>query len=215
MNFPEQIDKMRDTGQGPIRLNIDLADAAIDREFAIAGNHFYVWDAPDETSYVDIKINRNSPSAFPFVRGMGLDVAFSKLYITTPAGQTGTLVLLIETEDVPLFNVIDNRSATVGSLSDIADELKGDTTHEDWGTEETVGTSAVEIIDALATRKAFSIQSKASNTGQIYLGFDNTVTSSKWIVELSPGQAFVLDDYRGAIFAISDTAGQLVGWGEW
>jgi hypothetical protein len=112
--------------------------------------------------------------------------------------------------------MIDNRSATSLDLAAIRDELRGDVAPENWGTEKTVGNAAaVEMINTNADRKGCIIQSKAVNTGIVYIGFDNTVATNKWIAELSAGMSITFDDYRGDLWARADAAGQLVGWGEW
>jgi hypothetical protein len=114
-----------------------------------------------------------------------------------------------------LFTVVDNRSAISLTMSDVLAQLQGDILPENWDTEETVGTAAVSILAANANRKGCNVQAKSTNTGIIYVGFANTVTTSKWVAELQPGMAFSIDDYRGDIYAIATAAGQLVGWGEW
>ena len=114
------------------------------------------------------------------------------------------------------MEILDRRSTTVAGVGGILDELRGDVTPENWGTEITVGNgAAVEILAANAARKACIIQAKAANTGIVYLGFDNTVTTTKWIAELQAGMSFTVDDYRGDLYARADAAGQLIGYGEW
>jgi hypothetical protein len=125
------------------------------------------------------------------------------------------MTLLIASMDPEWFSIIDNRSAISESMSDILAELQGDITPENWGTEKTVGTAAVSIIASNADRKGCIVQAKNTNTGGIYIGFDNTVTSSKWIAELMPGMSLTLDNYRGDLYGIASAAGQLLGWGEW
>lgn len=197
------------------QIKIDLATAIADKPFDLAGNYCYIIDSPDQTSYISIKINETNQPAVNWVKQTGFMQPFRRLYVTTPAGQTGTMTLLIASMAPEWFSIIDNRSAISESMSDILAELQGDITPENWGAEITVGTAAVSIIAANADRKGCIIQNKSTNSGIIYIGFDNTVTSSKWIAELQPGMSFMLDDYRGDLYAIGSAAGQLVGWGEW
>ena len=123
--------------------------------------------------------------------------------------------ILIASMAPELFTVVDNRSAISLTMSDVLAQLQGDILPENWDTEKTVGTAAVLILAANANRKGCNVQAKSTNTGIIYVGFTNTVTSSKWVAELQPGMSFSIDDYRGDIYAIATVAGQLVGWGEW
>ncbi len=197
------------------QIEIDLSIAAADKSYSLAGNYFYVYDAPDGEVYISVKQNQTNQSAVDYVKQTGFIAPFSKLYITTPAAQTGTMKILIASRAPELFEIIDNRAPTSSSLNDILGELRGDTTHENWDTEKTVGAAAVSVLAANADRKAFVVQAKSTNTGIIYIGFADTVTSSKWIAELQPGMSLSIDDYRGPVYAIASAAGQLLGWGEW
>jgi len=206
-------------------LPIDLSVALTDKEYSIAGNFFYIYSSPDQASYITVKTNPSDMSAPQYVFQTGFKGPFTKLYITTPAGQTGIMNIMIAAQDPQTFEIIDNRSGMSASMQNIltelqsgviASELQGIATAGTYDTQKTVGNSnVVTVLAANTARKGGIIQSKQANTGLIYLGFDNAVTTSKWFVELQPGQAYPIDDYRGPIFAISDTAGQLVGFGEW
>ncbi len=214
--FVDKIKLVRSTDLGvPRILDIDLAIVAIDLEYKIAGNVFYILASPTGSEYIDVRFNKLNQAAVPLYQQMGLETPFHTLYITTPAGQTGTMKILYATEAPEFLRVIDNRSATSADLDQIRQELQGDTTPENWDTEKTVGVAAVLALAANAGRKGAVLQAKAINTGKIYIGFDNTVTSSKWIAELQNGMSICFDDYRGDLYAIADAAGQLLGWGEW
>ena len=196
-------------------IEIDLSVVAADHEYNLSGNYFYVKEAPDQNMYVEVKINGSNNKVIAWTKQTGFIHPYNRLYITTPAGQTGTMTILLASEAPELFNVVDNRSAISEATAGILDELRGDTTPETVGTEKTIGAAAAIVISANADRKGCNVQAKSTNTGIIYVGFDNTVTSTKWVAELQAGQAFSIDDYRGDIYAIATAAGQLVGWGEW
>jgi len=214
MDFQQQLELVRSL-QNAQQIEIDLALVQVDKPYNFAGNYFYVFEAPDQTSYIEVKTNATNQPAIGWVKQTGFIQPFTKLYITTPAGQAGTMKVLIASMAPELFMVVDNRSAISLTMNDVLRELQGDITPENWDTEKTVGTAAVSILAANANRKACTVQAKSTNTGRIYVGFANTVTSSKWVAELLPGMAFSVDDYRGDIYAIADIAAQLVGWGEW
>lgn len=216
-SFQQQLEMVHLLGlQAAQQIVIDLAVVVEDREYNLSGNFFYIFGAPDLTSYIDVKVNGSSQSPVTWVKQTGFIHPFNRLYITTPAGQAGTMKILIAAEAPELFDIIDNRSAISQSMDEMVAELRGDTVPETWGAEKTVGNAAaVEILAANADRKACIVQAKSGNTGKVYIGFDDTVTTTKWIAELQAGQAFSVDDYRGAIFARADAVGQLVGYGEW
>lgn len=215
--FPEKIDYVRRASMGvPKIFVIDLSIAAVDQVYDISGNLFYIWSAPDESSYINIKVNSTREPAIAYSVHTGLETPFEKLLITTPAGQSGDIVIIYGTEAPEMLRIIDNRSVTVAGMGGVLDELRGDLTPENWGTEITVGNAAaVEILAANVNRKACCIQAKSTNTGIVYIGFDDTVATTKWIAELQAGMPFTIDDYRGDLYARASAAGQLIGYGEW
>jgi len=212
--FGQKINYVRRASMGvPKMFTIDLAVPLLDQPYHISGNLYYVWSAPNAEDYVDIKVNKSSEPALRCLRQTGLMTPFDKLLITTPAGQTGDMVLLYGTEAPELLNIIDNRSVTAIGLADILAELRGDVLPENWN-EATIGVAQSQVLAANADRKSFSIQAKSTNTGIIYIGFDNTVTSTTWWAELQEGQSCDGDDYRGPLHAIATVAGQLIGYAE-
>ncbi len=213
--FEEAIRFIKDHSAGiPRSFSIDLAIAEADREYSISGNVLYVMSAPDGDSYIEVKFNGINQSAIRLYAQMGLVTPFEKFYVTTPAGQAGDMVLLNAMEAPDLLEVIDNRSATSADLAAVRNELQGDLTHEDFD-QTTVGAAAVEVIAANVDRKGCTIQALSTNTGIVYLGFDNTITAAVNFFELLPSMSFTFDDYRGAVYAFGSVAGQVVSWGEW
>jgi len=217
--FPENIREVqRRAAAIPHRLDIDLSVALTNQPYDISGNMFYIFEAPDESSYVDVRVNDTRESAFRLRVQSGLLTPFKRLYVTTPAGQAGTITCIYGTEAPELLQVIDNRSAGIAGVGGLLDELRGDITPENWG-EAAVGVAAVLLIAANASRKACWIHADIDNTGNIYLGFTNGVTTAAggalWFAVLAPGDGWGVDDYRGDIYGIATVAAQLVGVGEW
>ncbi len=217
MTFAEQIALVRSTDIGvPRRLDIDLSVVQVDHEYSIGANMFYVIEAPDGSMYIDVRFNKLNQARHRLYRQMGLMTPMHTVFVTTPAGQSGTMTIIYGTEAPGLLRVIDNRSATSLDMAQIRAELQGDILPERWGTEKTVGNgAAVQIIDVNANRKACIIQAKSTNTGIVYIGFTDIVTTTKWIAELEAGMSFSVDDYRGDLWAKANAVGQYAGWGEW
>lgn len=105
-------------------------------------------------------------------------------------------------------------SPTITALAYILAELTGVSSGEVWDTEKTVGVAAVSVMAANASRHSGNVQAKSTNTGIIYIGYDNSVATNKWIAELQAGQSYSFNDWKGTIFAIATAAGQLLGFGE-
>lgn len=212
--FSDKIGYVRRGPMGvPRAIQIDLSVAYTDLIYNIAGNLFYVWYSPTRSDIVYIKINQTDQPALPYRMGQGLVTPFDKLIITTPAGQTGTMYLIYGTEAPELLEIIDNRAALSGDITDMLAELQGDVVPENWN-QATIGVAQSQVLAANVARKSFSIQAKSTNTGIVYIGYDNTVTAAKWWAELQPGQSCGGDDYRGALHAIATVAGQLIGYSE-
>jgi len=103
---------------------------------------------------------------------------------------------------------------TIIALLQLLEQMAGLSSGEIWDTEKTIGVAESVVMALNADRHSLAVQAKSTNTGKIYIGYDNTVTTTKWIAELQPGQAYSTDDWLGTIYAISDTAAQLLGYGE-
>ena len=215
--FIEKIEYVKKASMGvPKIITIDLAIPIVNQEYNIAGNVFYIFSAPDESSYVSIRVNETREPSILYTVHVGLETPFHRLYITTPAGQAGDLVILYGTEAPDFLRIIDNRSTTVAGVGGVLEELRGDILPETIGAEITVGNAAaVQILAANAARKACIVQSKNINAGIVYIGFDNTVANNLWVAELFFSMSFSVDDYRGPIWARASALGQLVGFGEW
>lgn len=216
--FPEQMKDVRRREISPVRrINIDLSTIIVDQPFHLGGNFFYVWQTPGTNDYVNIKVNNNREIAAPYYQQTGQKVPFDTLYISTPAGQTGTLVLLYGTEWPDLVSLIDNRAAVSQDIADLLNQLEGDLTPDNWG-ELTAGVAQIQVAAANANRKSISICSDVANTGTVYIGFDNTVTTraggALWFHALSPGGFWSIDDYQGPIHVIATAANQYIGYAE-
>jgi len=219
-SFSKKIDYVRKASMGvPKTFTINLAGQILDQPYNLSGNVFYVWSAPNATDYVNIKVNKTSEPALACFRQTGLRTPFDKLLITTPEGQTGDMVILYGTESPEMLDIIDNRSATVSGISGILGELQGDQLPENFiGITVAAAPGATLIMAARAVRKGAAIHALSTNTGSVFLGFDNTVTVGGapgiWFAELQAGMPFTIDNYRGPIYGIA-AAAQVVGTGEW
>ena len=215
--FTEKIEYVRKVSMGvPKLFRVNLAVPIVDQIYNISGNLFYVWSAPDESSYITIKVNQTSEPPINYSALTGLITPFEKLLITTPAGQTGDIEIMYGTEAPDFLRIIDNRSSTVAGVGGVLDELRGDMVAENSGAEQTIGNAAAVLaLPANAARKGCCLQAKAANAGIIYIGFANTVMPNNWVAELQGGGVFTIDDYRGPLYARADAAAQLLGWGEW
>ncbi len=213
-DFRGQLDEVHRMGLAPARqIDINLAVVKTDREFNLAGNFFYVKDAPGLTEYIEVKVNSSGRPAVSWTKQTGFIQPFNRIYITTPAGQVGTMKILIASEAPTLFDILDNRSAISEATQGVLDELRGDVTPEDYN-QATIGVAQSEVLAANVDRKSFSIQAKSTNTGIVYVGFDNLVTATNWFAELQPGQSCEGDNYRGPLHAIASAAAQLIGYAE-
>ena len=105
-------------------------------------------------------------------------------------------------------------SPTLLSLVEILTEMTGVSSGEVWGTEKNIGVAASVVMAVNASRHSGTVQAKSTNSGIIYIGYDDNVLSTKWIAELQAGQSFSFDDWLGTIYAIATAADQKLGYGE-
>lgn len=217
--FSKKIEYVRKGPMGvPKMFTINLGAALVDQIFDISGNMFRIWSAPDESSYVTIKVNQSNEPAVPYQVHTGARTPFSRLLITTPAGQAGDMIIVYGTEAPDMLEMIDDRSTTVAGVGGVLDELRGDLVDEGFiGIAIGAAPGATIIAAANGVRKSICIQALSTNAGSVFLGFANTVTVGGapgiWFAELQPGMAWTCDDYRGPVYGIA-TAAEVVGLGE-
>lgn len=199
-----------------VTLKLDSARTRV--EFNITGSSIWVLTATDTTCAITLQLNETENDEFTLTgKQKGVRGIFHRFFVTNSAQASKTVTLAIATQLTDYFEPLDTSSQVeiLTVLEAIRDELLGSSTGT-YDTEKTVGNAAtVAVLAANTTRKAFMVQAKAANTGVIYIGFDNTVSATKWVAQLQAGQSLLLDDYRGAIHAIASAAGQLLGFGEW
>lgn len=186
------------------------------------GRYFRVFDNTiASTASPLVRLGSNAPQTVP--AGVGIDLfdgvdpdknTFAEIVISNPASVAMTINFGISSSKVD-----DNRFSASGivntSDANVLAELQGITTAGTFAADATVGLAAVSALASNANRKACLIQADATNTGVIYLGFDNSVTSAKKIISLTAGQSFAVDDYRGDIYAIASIAGQKISASWW
>jgi len=178
-------------------------------------NSFVTLLENDQTADVLIRIGTGGATA-KLKKGLSVelpqDETYDRLLFRNPTG-----VPMAITVALSCGRVYDNRLMLSGAtiFDSILAELQGDTIPESWGDEKTIGVAQSQVLAITANRKGFSVQAKSSNAGLIYIGYDATVTSTKWVAELAAGGFWSKDDYRGAVHAIASVAGQLLGWDEW
>ncbi len=193
-------------------------------EFIVLANNIYVLShyanflallENDQATDVRVQIGDGFAVA-DMPKGLSVELPRDKKFKSLTFENTTGTDMVIKVA-LSIGRVFDNRLVLTSSsvFAEILGELQGDQAFETIGAEKTVGVAAGEILNTNATRKGCIVQSKSSNTGIIYIGFDSTVTSTLWLAELQPGASFSIDDYRGDIWAIATIAAQKMGWGEW
>lgn len=196
-------------------LTIPLDTALVNDVREISGMFFGVISTTDISTSVNIEFNHLGSGKIPFTQGLYLDVPFNKIYITSDA-QAGKTITFIYTSQNPIFKVTDNRSNQLQAqyLSDMLDQLRGQTTKATVGDDVSVSTITKVQSSASGTRAVFIFADQA-NTDVVYLGSDNTTASTHKIIALSPGESFSVDDYRGDIYAIAGSGTQKLSVSSW
>lgn len=135
---------------------------------------------------------------------------FDQVTVRNPAGVAMDLVI-----GVSNAQIADSRLYLIGStvFSDILDQLKGGVAALNWGLV-TVAGAATSIAASNTSRRSIMITALAANTGVIYIGYDNTVSNSKYIIALNAGDSWGADDYQGAVYGLAAVANEKVSLSE-
>jgi len=191
-----------------------------EKTIALPGNYLHVRScsvgsleaAFDDDPFQTFYPGATYPSAKPF----------EHVRVKDSLGGGCTLILIIS--DNPLRDVaydevvLSNINTAIAALQVVMtacrDELQGGTTPIGYNAVP-VGVAAVEVVSLNAARKGCFIQAHPTNTGLVYVGFDNTVGPAKYMACLSAGEGYSFDDYRGVVWVEADAAAQEVGYGEW
>jgi len=192
-------------------------NAAGSQTIDLAGNFIYVYSSTDETSNIDIQISRKDADidTFNLVKQLGFIHPFDKLHVSWTAQTGHTLTVIIGNLAPELMGIIDNRSPTSQILSDILEELRGNTTAGNFNTVQiSSGAGGTQIVAANTDRKSLVIQNMPAGTGNLYLGFDNTLSATKCFACLQPGASWTIDDYRGAVFGLQTVNLDRAAYGE-
>lgn len=115
---------------------------------------------------------------------------------TTNASITYTLVVS--------YGAIDFKGLVIASAITTLSSQNGTGT---YASDVTTG-AAASVFTALSNL-AIILCADPSNTANIYIGFDNTVSASKKVIALQPGQIYVFNSYKGALWAFSSGAQKL------
>ena len=116
---------------------------------------------------------------------IGMLALFSK-FVFAANPRTGDEVLL------SIYN-----SATHSINADIATSIGNETIVN-------LSSTTVYTINANANRLAIIIQTRTSNTGNIYLRLGSNLNVATQGIELVAGQSYSLDNYTGAIYLLTE-----------
>lgn len=160
-----------------------------------------VGDQPEENFPAGVAIKLPNVS--------GRDEFFGKVIIRND--NVSSAILEIAFSDGEIY---DNRLTLSGTVFDnLLAEARGETAPQGFGLV-TIGTAVTLAVASNTDRKSVLIQNPPTNTGLMYVGFDNTLLSTKYACVLSAGQIFSCDDYRGDIYCLGTVAGEKISYGE-
>lgn len=213
---PEQISKLIDAGDisESIILTIPLDTAFVNKQYDIAGNYIACFNSTDVNTNVDIEFNRINSGAINFTQGLKFRRPFNRIFITSSAQAGKTIQLLISSFN-PLFELQDDRSnnLTASYLAEIQEQLQGGTTLTN-AADATVTTSSGSVLASNTDRHALMLFADLANTAVIYVG-NSSVSATRKMVALNPGDSLLLDDYTGQLYAVSASGSQKLSVAEW
>lgn len=216
MTFEEVLQKINagDIAE-PVSFELPLDTATTDWQLPISGNYFGVIDASSQSAEISVRFNKSQAEALTFSKGLYMLRPYNQLFLSWEAQAGATVTIIVSAYAKELFEVMDFRSATqqASDVSGILDQLKGTSTALGFGVV-TLDTDPHLAVAANTQRRSIIIQSDVNNTSTVYIGFDNTTATSKYVIALKPGEIYSVDDYQGAIWASSATATDKISYGE-
>ncbi|MDD3906536.1 MAG: hypothetical protein PHS46_08470 [Candidatus Omnitrophica bacterium] len=217
-NLPfEEVIRMITAGDiaEPVSFELPLDTVTDNWQFPVAGNYFGVIDATDQSVEISVRFNKEQNEALSFSKGLYMVRPYNQLFLSWEAQAGKTVTIIISAYAKELFEIMDFRSATQLSsdMSDLLDQIKGVATPLGFDLV-TLDTDPHLVVAANTQRRSVIIQAALGNTSTVYIGFDNTTATTKYVVALKPGDQYSIDDYQGAIWASSATATDKVSYGE-
>jgi len=217
-NLPfEEVIRMINAGDisEPVVFTLPLDTLTSNFQMNFAGNYFGVIDASSQSAEISVKFNKQQGESLTFSKGLYMLRPFNQVFLSWEAQAGATVDIIISAYAKELFEVMDFRSATqqASDVSGILDQLKGTSTAQGFNVV-TLDTDPHLAVAANTQRRSVIIQSAIANASTVYIGFDNTLTTSKYVVALKPGEIYSIDDYQGAIWASSVTSTDKISYGE-
>jgi len=217
----EEIIRLIDKGDitDAVVYTLPLDTALTNFQVEIAGNFIACVASTDLSVNVDIEFNKFGSGKINFTQGLSFSRPYARFFITSSAQSGKTITFILSSYAPELFAIQDNRSNALQAqyLSNIQDELRGNTTPQGYDHVAVSSTAPTKVIALNAARKAFIIQQLETNTGDMYIGFNDTVAADKFVYKLRKGSvdSFALDDYRGDIYLLAAVNAEKVAYGEW
>lgn len=185
----------------PYVITIPLDTATNEKQFSMAGNYFGIYDATDVNTKIKVRFNRSNDTQVEIGMGQSFIRPIKRFFLSWDAQSGETITLLVAALAPDLFAYLDQRSNILQAqyLSDILDQLKGDTGGTD-GADVSVSTH-VKVITGADTTHAICLYADPGNTAGIAIGFTESVSATNKILILQPGETFMIDDFIGNIYA--------------
>lgn len=191
--------------------DVDLAIArtAPGLETNIAGFGLHVIAETNDDATANISVRFNRPDASPVTMELldFIKTPFRKFYITNTA-QAGKKFTMVVVRERDLFELLRAPSLSL----EILNQLKGSST----GTfnQTTMGAAAALLVASNTNRKSVFVNNDPTSTGDLCLGFDNTVATNKCYIRMTAGQSWSADDYLGDVYGIRSAATTIANYNE-
>jgi hypothetical protein len=137
------------------------------------------------------------------------DDAFSKIILYNQAAVQTTVSFILS-----IGRVFDNRLTISGTVfSNLLTATQGPLAAATYNTFTTNAGAYKSLLAANANRVSYSVENLSTNAQPVYIGYDNTVTASKYAMSLLPGESISEDKYRGPVYVFC-TAAQAIMYSE-
>lgn len=174
---------------------LTVAGGGVFTDFVV-GNFFYLVTNTNSNSATAFQVSFNQQASNACPPGLEFDTNFTQINFKNNDSNPATIVYFVGNGKVNY-----HASSLVGTVT-VAPAQASTGVYAGYVA---VG-AAAKIFTASTACYGIYLEPDPGNAQNVYIGFDNTVSATKYVFALSPGQIYTLNNYNGNLWAFG-TAG--------
>jgi hypothetical protein len=175
-----------------------LAAGAVFSDYVV-GNFFYLVSNTNANAATKLMVSFNDQATNVCPPGLEFDTNFTQINFNNSDVNPATIVYFVGNGRVNFHS-----TAITGAISASPAQAASGT----YAAQVAVG-AAAKIFTASTSCYAIYLQTNPANANPVYIGFDNTVSATKYVLALTPGQIYTMNNYNGNLYAFGTGTDQL------